>query len=373
METTRRARGVSGRAIPRHMRDRRRSRALILFACSCSAMHCACMLRCSARVQRVYICLTAAVLQHADGWGNVNIACPPGETVAEVTFASWGDWTVECDGGIKCEAKKDDCSGAGCNGGNSCACPCKGFVSTDVCSSCSWSKGECSGVSAQDFVEKSCLGKAQCGPFPANNGNEYDGAGKGDPCPGKPKHLGIAVRCCPPSGCPMLSEWGPQFLLFAFFAAGVYFGGGGAYRFHKLGSRGPDILPHQAFWTEIRGLVEDGVAFARAGGKRRSRSGSKSGAYTAVPDAAAAEKKGGRRSTGKDRERDRDSKAARGKEKSTKKREKKDGGEKLDKADSAERGLAPAPAPAPGPAPPAGGAAASTASGGGGRWVHVPN
>eukprot|EP01043_Picozoa_sp_COSAG02_P017182 COSAG02_NODE_773_length_17343_cov_61.240373_15_plen_258_part_00 len=256
-------------------------------------------------------------------------------------------------------------------GGGGCACPCKGFVSTDLCSSCSWTKGSCSGASAQNFVEKACLGKAACGPFPANNGNEYDGAGKGDPCSGTPKHLGVAVRCCPASGCPMLSEWGPQFLLFSFLAAGAYFGGGGAYRFHKLGSRGPDLLPHQAFWTEMRGLVEDGVAFARAGGKRRSRSGSSKGvAYAAVPDATGAEKKSGRRSTGKDRERDRDSKGARGKEKSGKKREKKHGGEKLDRA---ERGLTPASAPAPSPAPTAGGAAASTASGGGGRWVHVPN
>ena len=315
--------------------------------------------------------------QHVDGWGNVNIACPPGETVAEVLFASWGDWTAECDGGIKCEASKEDCHGAGCNGGTTCACPCKGFVSTDVCSSCSWSKGACSGSSAQDFVEQACLGKAACGPFPANNGNEYDGKGKGDPCPGKSKHLGIAVRCCPADGCPILSEWGPQFLMFAFLAAGAYLGGGGAYRFHKLGVRGPDILPHQSFWKELRGLVEDGVAFARTGGKRRASSGSgRAGAYAVLPDATRGDKKsGGRRSAGKGS----DSKGAEGKEKRKKRESKNSAEKKSDKADRAERttksssGFIPAPAPGPSPAATGGSASASTASGGGGRWVHVPN
>lgn len=313
-------------------------------------------------------------MQHADGWGQVNIECPPGQTVAEVVFASWGDWTVECDGGIKCEASKDTCNGAGCNGGTSCACPCKGFVSTDVCSSCSWSTGDCSGASAQDFVEKACLGKDKCGPFPANNGNDYDGAGKGDPCSGKAKHLGIAVRCCPASGCPILSEWGAQVLVFVFVVAGAYFGGGGVYRFHKLGARGADLLPHKAFWAELRGLVEDGVAFAQAGGKRRARSGSdKGGLYSAVPAAAAGgEEKGGRRS-GKDRDRSRGrgSAGASSKEK-RKERDKKCSGERVDKVDRAERGVAAVPAPAPNPAPTAS-PSTSTASGGGGRWVHVPN
>ena len=242
-------------------------------------------------------------------------------------------------------------------------------MSTDVCSSCSWSKGDCSGSSAQDFVEQACLGKPACGPFPANNGNEYDGKGKGDPCPGKGKHLGIAVRCCPAAGCPFLSEWGPQFLMFTFLAAGAYLGGGGAYRFHKLGVRGLDVVPHQSFWIELRGLVEDGVAFARAGGKRRARSGSsRAGTYVAVPDATGGDKKSGRRSARKDS----DSKGAEAKEK-RQKREKKDAEKKSDKADRAERGFIPAPGPAPSPAATASSASASTASGGGGRWVHVPN
>lgn len=152
--------------------------------------------------------------------------------------------------------------------------------------------------------------------------------------------------------------------MLAFLVAGAYFGGGGAYRFHKFGARGSDLLPHQAFWTELRGLVEDGVAFAQARGKLRSRSDSrKGGEYTAVPAAAASEKKTGRRSAEKDR--NKSSKGPSSKEK-RKKREKKDA-EQLDREDAAER--APTPAPAPSPAA----AAVSSASGGGGRWIRVPN
>jgi hypothetical protein len=323
------------------------------------------------------------VAQHDDGWGEVKIACPAGEVVAEVLFASWGDWTATCDGGIKCTATAgEDCHGAGCNGGSSCACPCKGFVSTDVCSSCSWSKGSCSGASAQDFVESKCLGKASCGPFPANNGNDYDGKDKGDPCPGKQKHLGVAVRCCPASGCPVLSEWGPQFLLFAFLACGAYFGGGGAYRFHKLGVRGPDLLPHSAFWTELRGLVEDGVAYSRSRGRKKQGRGGGGGGDGAgkaplLPtesDGSGKEKRRKEDGSGKEKKRksdksdkpDRAGKGGKGGK----------GGKsgKADKADKAERGEgggsppAPAPAPASAPAP---AAAAGTASAGGGAQKRL--
>lgn len=154
METRRSGRRADARATgARDVRDRRGPRAFT-WGLRAHALH-------HPRLASTTFALTPPlpIAQHEDGWGHVDIACPPGETVAEVLFASWGDWTVECDGGIKCAVGAEDCNGAGCNGGASCACPCKGFVSTDVCSSCSWSQGACSGASAEDFVEKACLGK----------------------------------------------------------------------------------------------------------------------------------------------------------------------------------------------------------------------
>ena len=51
---------------------------------------------------------------HDDGWGHVSIACPVGQTVGEVLFASWGDWTADC-GSYKCAVGTNSCNGAGCN------------------------------------------------------------------------------------------------------------------------------------------------------------------------------------------------------------------------------------------------------------------
>lgn len=131
--------------------------------------------------------------------------------------------------------------------------PPKGFTDAATqCETCSWTTGSCSGSSAQDYIEKSCLGEASCGPFPANNGNQYDGEGKGDPCPGVSKRLAIAVRCCPPTGCPLLDQWGAQFLLVAFIGCGTYLGAGAAFRHQKHGARGADLLMHRSFWTELR-------------------------------------------------------------------------------------------------------------------------
>ena len=38
----------------------------------------------------------------------------------------------------------------------------------------------------------------------------------------------------------------------------------------RQGKGGPELLPHLTFWTEVRGLVADGVAFSRAGGRSNS-------------------------------------------------------------------------------------------------------
>ena len=300
---------------------------------------------------------------HDDGWGHVSVACPAGEVVAEVIFASWGDWSAEC-GDVKCTANKDQCNGQGCNGGASCACPCKGFTTT-TCSSCSWSQGSCHGSHALDFVEAACLGKEKCGPFPANNGNEYDGKGKGDPCPGKAKHLGISVRCCPASGCPLLSQWGIQFLLCLVAGSAAYVGGGAAYGKRHGGGSGGRLIeahPHFARWKEVEALAMDGLAYSRA---RMGGGGGRGAGYRRV-SSAEVRKEGGAQPERK-KEKQRKEKTPREKRESGKKDKKKEGKRE-------ERAEAKAPAPAPAAAAsPAAATVASTASGGGGRWVHVPN
>ena len=171
----------------------------------------------------------------------------------------------------------------------------------------------------------------------------------------------------------MLSEWGPQFLLFAFLACGAYFGGGGAYRFHKLGARGPDLLPHSAFWTELRGLVEDGVAYSRSRGRKKQGRGGGGGGDGAgkaplLPTESGSGKEKRRKEDGGGKEKKRKSDKSDKPDKAGKAGKGGKGG-KADKADKAERGEgggsppAPAPAPASAPAP---AAAAGTASAGGG-------
>jgi hypothetical protein len=51
----------------------------------------------------------------------------------------------------------------------------------------------------------------------------------------------------------------------AFVGVGGYVGGF-ALHSHKVGgiALGKESLPHPAFWTEVRSLVEDGVSFAKA-------------------------------------------------------------------------------------------------------------
>ena len=83
------------------------------------------------------------------------------------------------------------------------------------------------------------------------------------------------------------SDWGWFFLLFLSLGAAGYVGGFVAYN-HK--SRGMPLdkaaLPHPAFWSEVKALVEDGAAFAKA---RASGGGDGGGGYTKVAEAGAAE------------------------------------------------------------------------------------
>eukprot|EP01051_Picozoa_sp_SAG22_P003203 SAG22_NODE_153_length_17315_cov_69.981935_7_plen_387_part_00 len=308
---------------------------------------------------------------HSDGWGNVQIACPAGETVAEVLFASWGNWKADCSG-YTCEVKENanQCNGAGCNGGTTCACPCKGFIAagTESCASCSWSVGECAGASAKPYVEGKCLGKAKCGPFPANNGNEYDGKGKGDPCPGKSKHLGIAVRCCPASGCPV--GGGAEFVIALGLLAAAYIGGGIGVGVKQQGKPvGLAAHPHHGRFVELGALVHDGVAFARSNGRVKAGGGGRpAGSAPSTKAGPAAPSSGSPMDAGKSGS----SKKSKGRGSGSK--GKKSKGEKQEKLlPGGVSGAAASPAAAA-PASPAseGGAAKSAPSGGGGRWVHMP-
>ena len=84
------------------------------------------------------------------------------------------------------------------------------------------------------------------------------------------------------------SDWGWFFLLFLSLGAAGYVGGFVAYN-HK--SRGMPLdkaaLPHPAFWGEVKALVEDGAAFAKA--RASGGGGDGGGGYTKVAEAGAAE------------------------------------------------------------------------------------
>ena len=88
--------------------------------------------------------------------------------------------------------------------------------------------------------------------------SEIIAAGK-DPCPNIHKWAAVVVQCP--------SNWGWWFLLFCFLSGGVYVGGF-ALHSHKVKgvplSMNADLLPHAAFWAEVRSLVEDGVVFTKA-------------------------------------------------------------------------------------------------------------
>jgi hypothetical protein len=320
---------------------------------------------------------------HTDGWGSVSVACPPGQAIAEVIFASWGSWVAKCDGFVIDQPSREDqdCSGDGCNGGASCACPPAGFAKagTAACPTCEWGEGPAVGPTsdwnkhepcsdkgaAMRYVSHHCVGKSSCGPFPASNGNPFGG----DPCSGVSKHLGIAVKCCPHGGCP--SSWGGGFLTMLCVVVLGYAALSLAHGYHR-GLRGRELLhrhPHRALWAEVAALVMDGVAFARGSSSRRGGAGRQplqpQPQAGSLPGSSPALDSSGR---------NRKSDGGRRKAKKQGKRGHGGGGRGVDSLPAESGGHQPhsGTGVAVTQQPPTGSPAPSVAAGGGGRWVRVP-
>ena len=293
---------------------------------------------------------------HHDGadWGSISLTCSaPGELIGEVLFASYGTFTVSCDG-WKCPVQP-----------RGSATPCAEFAAkgTSQCGSCDWSAGDCSDEhTLQPFVEKLCLGKASCGPIPVGHGKGYGP----DPCSGVSKRLGVAVRCCPAGKCPISGGASLSLVLVALALA--YLAGGVA-----LGSRvngaGASLQahPHYPNWLHVVGLMHDGVSFVRGGGRAGgyARVGRDGGVAAEQPPKGEAARSGEHRSGPSSRqlpEKEPRQASDRGESRKKKAKRRRENSEATGTA--AER-QAPVAEPASAPA-------AGTPSAGGGRWVHVP-
>ena len=157
---------------------------------------------------------------------------------------------------------------------------------------------------------------------------------------------------------------GMPFVLVLVLAGGAYVGGGVALGRRAGGkAAGLKAHPHWPRWVELGGLVSDGVAFSRAGGKRGSRSSA--AGYAPVPSAEAP-----RGSSGKDKKKEKRTSSGSGGGKE-KEKEKKSSKQKRGSSSSQSAPAAPVDAP-PAPATAAAAPASGTAAGGGGRWVHLP-
>ena len=289
---------------------------------------------------------------HHDGadWGSISLTCSaPGELIGEVLFASYGTFTVSCDG-WKCPVQP-----------RGSATPCAEFAAkgTSQCGSCDWSAGDCSDQhTLQPFVEKLCLGKASCGPIPVGHGKGYGP----DPCSGVSKRLGVAVRCCPAGKCPISGGASLSLVLVALALA--YLAGGVA-----LGSRvnGAGVSlqahPHYPNWLHVVGLMQDGVSFVRGGrAGGYARVGRDGGVAAERPPKGESARSGGQRSGPSSRQPEKEPRQASDRGESRKKKAKRRRENSEATGTAAER-----PAAEPASAP-----AAGTPSAGGGRWVHVP-
>ena len=144
--------------------------------------------------------------------------------------------------------------------------------------------------------------------------------------------------------CP--SDVGWKFVFALALCAAVYIGGGLA---HSKKVTGRAELPHRQSWTQLWGLVQDGVAYTRAGsahqvGKAPAASGyvAASGVEKRADENADRETaKTKRKKSGKDGGKDKSSESAGGKRNK----------ERVDTADASSQ---------------------SARSKSGGRWVHVP-
>ena len=93
------------------------------------------------------------------------------------------------------------------------------------------------------------------------------------------------MRCCPASGCPLLSQWGIQFLLCLVAGSAAYVGGGAAYGKRHGSSSGGRLIeahPHFARWKDVEALAMDGLAYSRA---RMGGGGGRGAGYRRVSSA----------------------------------------------------------------------------------------
>ena len=157
------------------------------------------------------------------------------------------------------------------------------------------------------------------------------------------------------------SAWGTAFLAVVVGSAALYFGAGYVYNSQTGGTTGVRALPHARYWAELYGLVSDGVAYARNGGRRSTRSG-----YRPVERVRAKSTDSSTEKSSKKPKKS-PSKENLGSGRSKKKRSSKEHG-----ADQATAPVAPVAGDAASP-PVASVGTVGTASAGGGRWVHVPN
>ena len=138
-------------------------------------------------------------------------------------------------------------------------------------------------------------------------------------------------------------------------SAALYFGAGGVYNSRTQGTTGVHALPHARYWVELLGLVSDGMAYARNGGRRTTRS-----EYRPVERVRPKPDRSRQRSSRK-------SKANPSKDKPGATRSK-------ERRSSKEHGVDQTAALAGDDASPVASVGTTgTASAGGGRWVHIPN
>ena len=154
------------------------------------------------------------------------------------------------------------------------------------------------------------------------------------------------------------SAWGVAFLTVVVGSAALYFGAGYVYNSRTGGAAGVHALPHARYWVELHGLVSDGVAYTRNGGRRTTRSG-----YRPVERVLRKPDRSTQKSSHK-------SEKSPSKEKSGSARSKQKRSSKEHSVDQSTASVVLAGDDAPSVASVG---TVGTASAGGGRWVHVPN
>jgi hypothetical protein len=290
--------------------------------------------------------------------------------------------------------------GSGCNGGAPNKPPCRGEVGQGVGKHYFFlgvadSMAECLGLAQEPLPDSAVKNQGKEGPHICQTVAYHTAAFAGQfskhcYCGAAAEFIaaehtekGIDSASCQAYGEP---TGGVTFSVLLLILLAAYAVGGIALGQHRGGSsggvRGVKAHPHYANLVALGGLVQDGIAFTRAGGTRpqkqpRGVGGRRDDGSAALLDVEAGGSRGGggrksEKSSSSGKERKESSKKST-KEKKQKARSGGSGGTSSKGGDS----TLPAPpasvaaAPAA-PAPATAAWAGSTASGGGGRWVHVP-